>query len=49
LFLGDELFHSSRNFLVREQFPALGLRQAFLHFAHEPLVVTNQPLHRFMA
>src|SRR6266851_3111830 len=48
LFFGDELFHASGDFVVREHFPALDLRQACLHLAHKPLVVTNQSLHRFM-
>src|SRR6266581_9571958 len=48
LFFGDELFHSSGDFVVLEHFPSVDLRQAFFHLAHKPLVVTNQSLHRFM-
>src|SRR5216684_2387766 len=48
LFFGDELFHSSGDFFVREHFPAVDLRQAFFHLADKPLVVTNQTLDRFM-
>jgi hypothetical protein len=48
LFLGDELFHSGGNFVMLERFAAIDLRQAFLHLADEPLVVTNQTFDRFM-
>src|SRR5712691_591699 len=48
LFFGDELFHSSGDFVVLEDFPAVDLRQAFFHLADKPLVVTNQTLDRFM-
>jgi len=42
------VFANSGDFFVGDHFPALGLRQAFFHFAHKPLVVINQSLHRFM-
>jgi hypothetical protein len=38
LFFGDELFHSSGNFVVFKHFSAVDLRQPFFHLAHKPLV-----------
>jgi len=48
LFFGDELFHSSGNFVVFKHFSGVDLRQAFFHLADKPLIVTNQALNRFM-
>jgi len=48
LFFGDELFHSSGNFVVFKHFAAVDLRQAFFHLADKPLIVANQAFHRFM-
>ena len=48
LFFGDELFHSSGDFFMREHFSSLDLRLSFFHLAHKPIIVTNQSLHRFM-
>jgi hypothetical protein len=48
LFLSDELFHPSGDFVVFEHFSAIDLRQPFFHLTDKPFVVADQTLDSFM-